>query len=333
MNRFKQHLRLAANLQLLPALEGGEEVLVGGQAVIEGVMMRSPHAYCVAVRKTSGEITTQTGQLQRPSERRRIWKYPVLRGLGTLGQALVLGIRALRFSANTAMEEENARAGRADQAPPKSEISGWVMAANLVFSVGFFLFLYKFLPLFLATRLRADFPVLGNHFAFNLVDGVLRLLLFLGFLLAVSRWKEIRRVYQYHGAEHKVVFNYESGRPVTPENAATFTTLHPRCGTSFLLVVMVISMVLYTLIPVESFGARFLVRIALLPVIAGVSFEVIRFAARRQGTLWASLVAPGLWLQKVTTQPPSTDQLEVSIHALTQAMALEEQRGGELVIA
>jgi uncharacterized protein YqhQ len=344
MKRFKHDLRLLAKLQLFPAMEDGEELLVGGQAVIEGVMMRSPHAYCVAVRRQSGGIVTKTGELMRPSERRRIWKYPLLRGLGTLGQALALGIRALRFSADMALEEENAarqpESGKPESGQPesgrpesKTEVSSWILAANLVFSVGFFLFLYKFLPLFLATRLKYYFPAIENHFVFNFVDGVIRLLLFLGFLLAVSRWKEIKRVFEYHGAEHKVVFNFESRRPLTVENARTFTTLHPRCGTSFLLVVMLISMVVYTLVPVHSFALRFVVRIALLPLIAGASFELIRYAARRQGSLWASMVRPGLWLQKITTRPPSDEQLEVSIRALKEAMRLEEARGGELVIA
>jgi len=339
MKRFKHDVRLLADLQLLPALEGGEELLVGGQAVIEGVMMRSPHAYCVAVRKPSGGIVTKTGELMRPSERRRIWKYPLLRGLGTLGQALALGIRALRFSADVAIEEESAarkpESGKPESGKPesKTEVSSWILAVNLIFSVGFFLFLYKFLPLFLATWLKRYFPAIENHFVFNFVDGVIRLLLFLGFLLAVSQWKEIKRVFEYHGAEHKVVFNFESRRPLTVENARTFTTLHPRCGTSFLLVVMLISMAVYTLVPVHSFAMRFLVRIALLPLIAGASFELIRYAARRQGSLWASMVRPGLWLQKITTRPPSDDQLEVSIRALKEAMRLEEARGGELVIA
>lgn len=329
MHSIKHYLRLLANIQLLPAMEAGEETLVGGQAVIEGVMMRSPHAYCVAVRKPSGEIVTQSGDLQRPSERRRIWKYPVLRGVGTLGQAMALGIRSLRFSANVAIEEEQAKTGKAK----KSEINSWVMAANLIFSVGFFIFLYKFLPLAATTQLKEWVPGLGNHLAFNAVDGLIRIMLFMAFLLAVSAWKDIRRVYEYHGAEHKVVFNYESRRPVSVEEARTFSTQHPRCGTSFLLVVMLISMALYTLIPVQSFGMRFLIRIALLPVIAGVSFEVIRFAARHQGTLWASMIAPGLWLQKITTQPPADDQLETAILALNGAMELEKVRGGELVIA
>ena len=333
MSRLKRNLRLAASLQLLPAMEGGEEVLVGGQAVIEGVMMRAPHAYCVAVRKPSGELATHTGPLVRPSERRRLWKIPVLRGLGTIGQALALGVRALRFSANSALEAENAAEGGRGKAAGKAEISSWVMAANLAFSLGFFIFLYKFVPLFLTTRLQQYVAAVENHFVFNLVDGLIRIALFLTFLLLVSRWSEIRRVFEYHGAEHKVVFNFESRQPVSVANARAFTTLHPRCGTSFLVVVMLLSLGIYTLIPVESFGMRFLVRVALLPLIAGISFELIRFAARRQGMLWASMVAPGLWLQRITTKPPADDQLEVAIHALEEAMALEQQRGGDLVIA
>ena len=337
MSRLKRNLRLAASLQLLPAMEGGEEVLVGGQAVIEGVMMRSPHAYCVAVRKPSGELATQTGPLVRPSERRRLWKIPVLRGLGTMGQALALGIRALRFSANSALESENAAENVAEhgrgEAAGKAEISSWVMAANLTFSLGFFIFLYKFVPLFLTTWLQQYVAAVENHFVFNLVDGLIRIALFLTFLLLVSRWSEIRRVFEYHGSEHKVVFNFESQQPVTVANARAFSTLHPRCGTNFLLVVMLLSLGIYALIPVESFGMRFLVRVTLLPLIAGVSFELIRFAVRRQGTLWASMVTPGLWLQRITTQPPADDQLEVAVRALEEAMVLEQQRGGELVIA
>jgi uncharacterized protein YqhQ len=325
----------------MPVLESGDDPLIGGQAVIEGVMMRSPHAYCVAVRKPSGELATQTGPLVRPSERRRLWKIPVLRGLGTMGQALALGIRSLRFSANSALESENAVENAAEntaegghgKAKGKAEVSSWVMAANLAFSLGFFILLYKFVPLFLTTRLQQYVAAVENHFVFNLVDGLIRIALFLTFLLLVSRWSEIRRVFEYHGAEHKVVFNFESQQPVSVANARAFTTLHPRCGTSFLVVVMLISLGIYTLIPVESFGMRFLVRVALLPLIAGVSFELIRFAARRQGTLWASMVAPGLWLQRITTKPPADDQLEVAIHALEEAMALEQQRGGDMVIA
>jgi uncharacterized protein YqhQ len=166
-----------------------------------------------------------------------------------------------------------------------------------------------------------------------MMDGVIRIVIFLGFLTLISRMKDIHRVFEFHGAEHRVVFNYESGRPVNVENAQTFVTWHPRCGTSFLLVVMVLSMIVYALLPFDSFALKLVSRIALLPVIAGLSYELIRFAARRPGSLMAALTAPGLWLQRITTQPPADDQTAVAIRALEGAMSLEEAQGGQLVIA
>ena len=323
---IRELFRLAAHLHTLPALESGEETLVGGQAVMEGVMMRAPHSYCVAVRKSSGEIVTDESPLNKVSEKYPFFKYPISRGLGTLGQAMCVGIKALRFSANAVLDE-------GDPKEKSQEISPWVMGLNLAFSFAFFVFLYKFVPLWLTTKLGTWLPSLEGRIAFNLTDGVIRIVIFLAFLYLISRWKEIHRVFEYHGAEHKVVFNYESGKPVTVENAQGFTTFHPRCGTSFLLVVMMIAIVVYTLIPFDGFLMKFVARIALLPVIAGLSYEMIRYAAKRRGGFMATLTAPGLWLQRITTQPPSDDQTAVAIHALEGAMALEKSQGGQLVIA
>ncbi|MCS7026722.1 MAG: DUF1385 domain-containing protein [Bryobacteraceae bacterium] len=317
---------MTARVQLLPALESGEEILVGGQAVMEGVMMRTPHSYCVAVRKPGGEIVTEQAPVARPSEKYPLFKFPVLRGLGTLGQAMWLGIRALKFSANAALED-------GQPGEKKQEFSSWAMTLNLLFSFGFFIFLYKFLPLWMTSQIEKVAPVVQHRLAFNLVDGVIRIAIFLLFLIAISRWQDIRRVFEFHGAEHKVVFNFESGQPVTVENAQRFSTFHPRCGTSFLLVVMVIAMCIYALLPFDSFLAKFLSRVALLPLIVGLSYELIRYAARKRGSVLALLTAPGLWLQRITTQPPSDDQTAVAIYALEGAMALEKQQGGELVIA
>jgi len=319
--------RLAAHIQLMPVLESGEETLVGGQAVIEGVMMRAPHSYCVAVRKPDGEIVTQEMPVPRMSEKYPLFKLPVFRGLGTLGQAMSLGIKALRFSANAALTEEEA-----GKAKPE-EVSSWVLTLNLFFSFAFFVFLYKFIPLLIVTELGKWYPALKGRIAFNAADGIIRMVIFVGFLTLISRWKDIRRVFEYHGAEHKVVFNYESGTPVNVENAQAFTTFHPRCGTSFLLVVMLVSMVVYTFIPFDSFALKLLCRVVLLPVIAGISYEMIRFAAKRRGSVLAILTAPGLWLQRITTQPPSDAQATVAICALDRAMWLEAKQGGELVIS
>jgi uncharacterized protein YqhQ len=332
MRFFRTLWRFLVAIQLLPALEGGEETLVGGQAVLEGVMMRSPHAWAIACRKPSGAVSVHSEPLERLSEKHKWMGWPVMRGVITLGHAMTLGFRALKFSANVALEEMHP-AGQAKPEKKKLEIGGWVAAANVIFSVGFFIFMYKYLPLVAATELKKVDPALGGQIMFNLVDGVIRLALFLVFIWATSLWPEIRRVYEYHGAEHKTVFAFENGDPLETAAVQTYSTYHPRCGPSFLMTVMIISIMVYMLFPVTTFWARFALRIALLPVITGVSYEIIRFAARHRGSLFALMTAPGLWLQRITTQSPSDAQAECAITALDQAMALEKARGGELVIA
>ena len=325
--------RFFVAVQLLPVLESGEETLVGGQAVLEGVMMRSPHAWGIACRKPSGEVLTHSEPLERLSEKHKWMGWPVVRGVITLGHAMALGFRALKFSANVALDELQPEPQRLQSGKKKLEISGWVAAINVIFSVGFFIFMYKFLPLVATTELKRVNPVFGEQVIFNLVDGIIRLALFLLFIWGTSLWKDIRRVYEYHGAEHKTVFAFENGDALETPTVQKYSTYHPRCGTSFLMTVMIISILVYMLFPVTTFWARFALRIALLPVIAGVSYEVIRFAAKHRGSLFALMTAPGLWLQRITTQPPSDEQAQCAIVALDQAMSLEKQRGGELVIA
>ena len=328
MRRLRQILRFLTAVQLLPALESGEETLVGGQAVLEGVMMRSPHAWGIAVRKPSGEIVTHSEPLERPSEQHKWMGWPVVRGVMTLGHAMKLGFRALRFSANAALDEMPAN----DQGK-KMEITGWMAGLNMAFSIAFFIFMYKYLPLLATTELKKVNPVFGQQFVFNLVDGLIRIAMFLLFVWGVSLWKDIRRVYEYHGAEHKTVFAFENGDPLETAAVQKYSTYHPRCGTSFLMTVMIISMIVYMLIPVHTFWARFAIRIVFLPLIAGVSYEIIRFAAKHRGSLFALMTAPGLWLQRITTQPPDDREVECAIIALDEAMKLERLRGGELVIA
>ena len=352
---LRNYLRFLAALQLLPALEGGEETLVGGQAVLEGVMMRSPHAWAIACRKPSGEVVTMSEPLERPADRHKWMAWPIARGVMTLGYAMNLGYRALRFSANVAIEDamENADSAPAQKGVPAqvpepeaaansgktqtrqkaAAISNWLAVVNIVISLAFFVFMYKYIPLLAATELKKMDPALGGRIVFNLVDGAIRLGLFLLFIWGVSLWKDIRRVYEYHGAEHKTVFAFENGDPLTTAAVQKYPTFHPRCGTSFLMTVMLISIGFYMLIPFTTFWARFASRIVLLPVIAGVSYEIIRFAARHRGSLFALMTAPGLWLQRITTRQPSDEQAECAIVALNRAMALEKERGGELVIA
>ena len=333
MQRWRQILRFLAAIQLLPALEGGEETLVGGQAVLEGVMMRSPHAWGIAVRKPSGVISTHSEPLERPSEKHKWMGWPVVRGVITLGHAMSLGFRALRFSANVALDELPQEPAAPGKPAKKIEVTAWMAGLNIAFSVAFFVFMYKYLPLLATTQLKKVSPVFGQQIVFNLVDGLIRIAMFLLFVWGVSLWKDIRRVYEYHGAEHKTVFAFESGDPLEAAAVQKYSTYHPRCGTSFLMTVMIISMIVYMFIPVTTFGARFAERIVLLPVIAGVSYEIIRFAAKHRGSLFALMTAPGLWLQRITTQPPDDREVECAIVALEEAMKLEKQNGGELVIA
>jgi uncharacterized protein YqhQ len=339
MTRFvspRTLLRLFTHFQLLPILEAGEETLVGGQAVLEGVMMRAPHSYCVAVRQADGNVIAEELPLERMSEKYKIFKYPIVRGLGTLYQTFLLGGKALRFSASAALEEEAGGTGVPKGSLEKKKpepIPGWAFLTPLLFSLAFFLFAYKFVPLLVATQLGKVWPVLAGRIPFNLADGIVRLGILLALLYGVSRFKDYHRMFEYHGAEHKVVFNFESGQPVSVAHAQRFTTFHPRCGTSFLFVVFFLAIPVYALIPFDGFLAKLLCRIALLPLLIGVSYELIRFAAKRRGSLLAALTAPGLWMQRITTQPPSDDQTAVAIHALEGAMALEKSQGGELVIA
>ncbi len=355
-------VRFLVAVQLLPALESGEETLVGGQAVLEGVMMRSPHAWAIACRKPSGEVVTMSEPMERPSEKHKWMALPILRGVMTLGYAMSLGYRALRFSANLALEDamqneegtnhvgpghvataapavpqakraEPAQHSKSQSREKAATISGWLAAGNIILSLSFFIFMYKYLPLLAATELKKFNPAFGGQIAFNLVDGAVRLTLFLLFIWGVSLFPDIRRVYEYHGAEHKTVFAFEDGKPLIPAEVQKYSTIHPRCGTSFLMTVMLISIGFYMLIPFTTFWARFACRIALLPVIAGVSYEIIRFAAKHRGSLFALMTAPGMWLQRITTQPPSDDMAQCAITALEHAMTLEKENGGELVIA
>ena len=321
--------RFFTALQLLPVIENGEETtLVGGQAVLEGVMMRTPHAWAISCRKASGDVVTYSEPLERQSEKHPWMGWPMLRGFMTLGNAMVLGYRALKFSANAALEEIPL-----NDDGKKLEFSGWLAGLNVAFSLAFFIVMYKLLPLVVATQIGKHYPVMNGRIYFNLVDGVIRILIFLLFIWGVSLFKDIHRVYEYHGAEHKTVFAFEAGKPMEVVEAQKFETFHPRCGTSFLMTVMLISMAVYMFVPATTLLGKFLARIILLPVITGLSYEIIRFAAKHRGSLFALLTAPGLWLQRITTQPPSDSQVECAITALDHAMKLEAQHGGQLVIA
>ena len=290
------------------------ELLIGGQALIEGVLMRSPGAYGIAVRRPDGSLALQRGKVSSIAKRWPVLKQPILRGVAVLFQSLFLGIQALNFSALEAATEAPKDAGK-----PVSKLA---VAGSMVFGLGLGVVVFLLVPLWL-TELAQKYLFGEMHsLAFNLFDGLLRGIFFLVYIVAISRMDDIHRVFQYHGAEHKVVFAWESGRGLTVENARAQSRLHPRCGTSFLLFVLLVSIVLFALIPKTApFLVKFGGRLVLVPLIAGLSYEVLRLTAKRSSSpVFRLLVAPGLALQRITTQDPTDDMLEVAITALQEAL-------------
>src|SRR3990172_1854117 len=301
---------------------------IGGQAVIEGVMMRAPRNMTVAVRVPSGGIVVKRDPLRLLADRWKFLKWPVLRGTVALFSSLALGMKALNFSANAVLEDEaKSKEGPADG--PKKEakpISNLAMGATMALSIGLGLLLFFYLPLLLTQLLKDVLPLTQQSaLVFNLVDGVIRILIFLMYIIGISAMKDIRRVFEYHGAEHKAIYAYEAGEELTVENTRKYSTLHPRCGTSFLLIVMVLSILVFSFIPKGApFYMKAASRLVLIPLIAGLSYEIIKYSAGKiKSPLVAALVAPGLMLQRLTTKEPSDEQLEVAVRALAEAVAME----------
>jgi uncharacterized protein YqhQ len=257
------------------------------------------------------------------AEKWKLFKAPILRGVGVLGQALVLGIRALRFSVEEAITEEPAKQGSAkkDSKSDTGQVSSWLIAGSLIPALAFNIILFIVLPLlltrFLQTRIGFQSSLL-----FNGIDGLFRVLVFVTFLYTFSLMKDMRRVWEYHGAEHKTVYNFESHQELNVENAQKFSTLHPRCGTSFLLVVVVVSIVVFSIGHFDTFAAKLLSRIVLLPLVAGISYEIIRYSAKHPNSPLRIVTLPGLLLQKITTKPPDNAQLEIAIRALEESMTV-----------
>ena len=322
--RHFKHFVLTATSWALGSSD--DDVLVGGQAVMEGVMMRSPKGYSVAVRRQDGSIRVIKQTLKSPGERRRIFKLPVFRGVGVLGQALVLGIKALRFSAEEAMREERSSTESGDEkadtkAADPEKTSSWLIAGSLVLALGVNIAMLIALPLFL-TSLVQTWLGFESNLLFNGIDGIFRVATFVSFLLMVSLMKDMRRVFEYHGAEHKTVYNFEAKERLAVENAKKYSTLHPRCGTSFLLVLMIVSILVFSLAHFDSVGGKLLSRIVLLPLIAGISYEIIRYSAKHPGSLLRIVTFPGLLLQKITTKEPDEPQLATAIKALEEALSV-----------
>ncbi len=295
-----------------------KELVLGGQAVIEGVMMKGAETYAVAVRKAGGEILVRDFPISRGAVQRRFSKTPVIRGVVTMGAMLVIGYRALQFSADEAIadaETGEAKAKGAAAPPADKDGNAVAMAGALALALLLAVGLFFWLPLVATRGISALIPALSGRVAFNLVDGVVRVLVFVGYVLAIGAIGDIRRIFQYHGAEHKVVNAYEKKADLSPESVASFSSLHPRCGTSFLLFVMVISIAVFSFIPHDtSLLTKALMRLPLLPAVAGISYEVLRLSARKADSpVFRALIAPGLLLQRLTTREPDLPQIEVAI--------------------
>ncbi|HXG58769.1 MAG TPA: DUF1385 domain-containing protein [Thermoanaerobaculia bacterium] len=297
------------------------DMLIGGQAVIEGVMMRSLSGYTVAVRQPDGGVAIKKDRLVSITKRYPFLRFPVLRGSVVLIQSLILGIRALNYSASVSSEGEDG----------EPEISNWAIAGSMLMALALGVGLFILAPLGITNLIRHYLMPGMDNVTYNLIDGVLRALFFFAYIVSISFMEEIRRVFMYHGAEHKTVYTFEANEELTVENARTKSTLHPRCGTSFLLFVMAISILLFSLIPSTShFMVKFGARVVLIPLIAGLAYEVIRFSARHlTNPLCRVLITPGLWLQKITTKEPDDRQLEIAIIALREALLYDAVEDGK----
>jgi uncharacterized protein YqhQ len=308
---------------------------VGGQAVIEGVMMRAPESFVIAVRRQDNKIVVKKNKVS--IDNNKFFKKPFLRGLIGLYNALVLGVKALNFSAYHSMGEGSEEVNKKD------------IVIALILGLGLGVLLFIFLPLLLTDLLKYIFPVIGKSFlVFNAVDGVIRVIFFIAYIYIISFMKDIKRVFEYHGAEHKAIFTYENGLSLTVENAKKMSRLHPRCGTSFLLIVMIVSIFVFSLIPKDShFLIKLSSRIVFLPIIAGISYEILKLSSKFKDNIFVNfLIMPGLWLQKITTREPDDSQLEVALVSLKEALGdsvatensetnslegLDRERNGELI--
>lgn len=291
----------------------------GGQAVLEGVMMRGPSCWSVAVRKPNGEMAEVTKQVRSPMQRHRFWRLPVIRGVIALGESLAIGFRALAISANYAAQEEG------EDGEIKTEISRGQIIFSFVLAIGFALMLFKVGPALLTSWL----PIDGTAW-FVVVEGLIRVAVFILYIALIGLIPDLKRVFQYHGAEHKAINALEAGSELTPEKVQKFSLIHPRCGTAFLLWVMVIGIFVFALVGRPVWYWLIVSRVALLPVIAGLAYELIRYAGKHQGNrVLMTLLAPGLWLQRLTTREPTLDQVEVSIRALEEVVRRERSESAE----
>src|SRR6266496_5317755 len=286
---------------------------IGGQAVLEGVMMRGPSNWALAVRKPDGEIAEVNRPIRSVMARHWVFRLPIVRGIIALGESLAIGFRALAISANYAAQEEG------DDGEVATELSRGSLIFAFAIAIGFALMLFKVTPALITSWL----PIKSTGW-FVIVEGLIRVTIFVVYLSLISLLPDLRRVFQYHAAEHKAINAYEAGDELEPERVQRYSLIHPRCGTAFLLWVMVIAIFVFAFFGRPAWYWLIATRILLLPVIAGLAYELIRFAGKHTGNrVLMALLAPGLWLQRLTTREPTLDQIEVSIRALREVLTLE----------
>ncbi len=297
-----------------------KEIKIGGQAVLEGVMMRSPHYYAVAVRNPQGEIVIKADEVKSITKKYPIFKKFLLRGIVVLVESLVLGVKALNYSADVQMVE-------LQKEQEKKKDNTWMWVSTFAFAFTFGIGLFVIVPYFLTAKL------VSYGFWFNVIDGIIRIIFFIGYIYVISMMADIKRVFQYHGAEHKAVFAHEAKEELTVENTQKYSPLHPRCGTAFLMVVMVVAIIVFSIVPVSKEWPKLYqtlvkvgIRIVFIPFIAGFSYEIIKWADRKRNIFTKMLIAPGLWLQNLTTKTPDDKQQEVAIAALKEVLRLEAER-------
>ncbi len=309
-------------------LENAKPTSIGGQAVIEGIMMKGPNDLAIAVRKPDNEIVIKKEALKGIS-RSSAAKLPVVRGVIALIDSMILGVRCLTYSAEFFEEEEPLKKSKFEQWFENKlgdKANDVAIYFSVFIAIAMAMLIFIILPTVVTSFLKAK---INSHILLNGVEGLFRILLFIGYVLLISRMKDIQRVFEYHGAEHKTIHCFESGKPLTVENARQFTSLHPRCGTSFLLIVMVISIILFSLVGWPNPIVRILSRFALMPIVAGLSYEIIRWAGRSKSKLVCMISYPGLMLQKLTTREPDDSQLEVAIAAMNSVLTNDEEMDPE----
>jgi uncharacterized protein YqhQ len=319
----------------------GIDFAVGGQAVIEGVMMRSPNNLTIAVRKADGSIKVKKKKFQTLTQRYKWLNIPIVRGVVNLVEMMYVGSDAINYSAAESIEEEEEPTKNKKKSfdgetekKEKNKMSIWekigfvaMYTLSFVLAIALSLSLFKLIPLWITTWLDSQFPYIHDHFiVFNLIDGVIKMSIFLSYIFILSQFKSFHRIFEYHGAEHKSIFNYESHLPLNVANAKKQIRFHPRCGTSFILVVFLVSILFYTFVPKQpDFWANFSLRLALLPFIAGISYEYLKLSAKHANNpIVKGLIAPGLWFQRLTTQEPDEKQLAVGLESLQAALEMEK---------